>query len=101
MRSSLQLVLQRDRATPGTGPLHVCLGLQDREVAAQFAAQPILRGFQVLRTAPIYLGIWPAVEFTELMPLNQVPLLDDHGHARLPFGLWCRNTAGRIYAAGR
>ena len=89
---SLQLVVRRGRATPGTGPLHVCLGVQDREVSAQFSGQPILRGLQMLRTAPMYLGIWPAIEFKDLAVLRQAPQPDDQGNARLPLGLWCRNT---------
>ncbi len=89
---SLQLALQRDRASRSEGPQHVCFGMLDREVPMQFAAQPVLRGLQMLRTAPVYVGIWPAVDANKLMPLRQALVLQDNGQSRLPFGLWQRTT---------
>ncbi len=91
----LQFVIDRDANMPGDGPLLVCLGMQDREVPIQFAPQKLLRGFQAVRTAPVYLGIWPAVELAQIAPMSAARQPDDRGRTRLPFGLWhCTTDAG-------
>jgi hypothetical protein len=91
----LQLVIDRDANMPGDGPVLVCLGMQDREVAIQFAPQKLLRGFQAVRTAPIYLGIWSAIELRQIAPISAARQPDEHGRTRLPFGLWhCTTDAG-------
>lgn len=89
---SLQVAVRRDRASRGEGPLIVCVGMLDREVPMQFAAQPVLRGFQILRTAPVYAGVWPALEVSKLISAQRAPLPQEGGSSRLPFGLWQRTT---------
>jgi hypothetical protein len=88
-------VVERDATTPGDGPLLVCLGMQDREVPIQFAPQRLLRGFQAVRTAPVYIGIWPAVDLRQLAPMSAARVPDEQGRTRLPLGLWhCTTDTG-------
>ena len=100
---SLQVAVRRDRASRGEGPLIVCVGMLDREVSMQFAAQPVLRGFQILRTAPVYAGIWPALE-AEQADLGTVRAAAARGRFQPP-AVWpvAADDARRswYYAAGR
>ncbi len=90
--ASLQVVLRRADRPSERGSLHVCLGMQDREVPVVFSTQRLLRGLQILRTAPVYIGIWPAIDVADLAPLLEIPPRDDRGRTRLPFGLWYTNN---------
>ena len=90
--ASAQVVLRRASRQPDRGSLHVCVGMQDRQVSVMFSTQRLLRGLQILRTAPVYIGIWPAVDVADLTPLLVTPPRDEHGRTRLPFGLWHKNN---------
>lgn len=89
---TVQAIVQGGRMRPGIGVHHLFVGVQDHEIPIEFARQPALRLLQVLRSAPAYLGAWPKMGLLDMLPLRFAPTFDGGGMARLPFGLWQKET---------
>lgn len=80
---------------PSVQPHYLFLGLQD--IAPLVTVQPtgLLQTFNLLRSAPGYLGAWPRAGYLDALPFNlggSAP--DENGFSRLPFGLWRRQGGG-------
>jgi hypothetical protein len=80
---------------PSVQPHYLFLGMQD--IAPLVAVQPtgLLQWYNLLRSAPAYVGATPRAGYLDVLPFNlggSVP--DENGFSRLPFGLWRRQGGG-------
>jgi hypothetical protein len=87
-----QLMFQGGLLSPQVAQHHLFFGIRDEELPIELSASPLVRIMQVLRTAPAYIGAWPALGLLDLLPLGQPPVPDENGLLRLPFGLWQKST---------
>ncbi|HEX5102593.1 MAG TPA: hypothetical protein VFV87_02200, partial [Pirellulaceae bacterium] len=76
---------------PSVQPHYLFLGMQD--IAPLVTVQPtgLLQWYNLLRSAPGYVGSVPRAGYLDVLPFNlggSVP--DENGFSRLPLGLWRR-----------
>jgi hypothetical protein len=82
-----QMSLQGGLLWPAVLPHHLFLGVQDSPAGGELIPRGFWRSWELLRTAPGYIGAWPQLGLLDLIPGIATPP-DPAGFSQLPLGLW-------------